>query len=120
MIHRQIIPLLLSATIALAGGTQSCQAEGKPGKAQQAAYAGDGVTRFTDTGKLKWDTGYAAHAIDKTDRQNCRWAVYTVNADGEARVIKSGTYRNASIKAERPTRVKVYLKSSECGDWRPR
>lgn len=106
------------------------------GKAKKASYAGDGATMFTDSalracsgdtqfcaakgsGKLRFGKGYKAQAVDKSDRKNCEWSLYTINQEGKTTVLKRGTYGNANIKVDRPTRVKVYLKSSECGDWKP-
>jgi hypothetical protein len=106
------------------------------GKATKASYAGDGATMFVDStgracsgdysicarkgnGKLKFGVGYKAHYVDTTDRTNCHWSLYTINAAGKATVIKSGGYFKANIKVERTSRVQVWLKSDECGDWKP-
>lgn len=111
---------LLAATITvvlpLATTAESCE---DGGGSAPARYAGDGVTQFTDTGVLQFGKGYKAVYVDTTDRQNCRWSLYTINSEGATKVIKSGRYRTAYIKVEKPTRVKVYLKSSECGNWKP-
>jgi uncharacterized protein YggE len=116
---KKLATAMLVVVIPLASNAQACESE-KRGKATKAAYAGDGVTQFTDTGKLKFGVVYSAHAVDTTDRQNCRWSIKTINSDGESKVIKSGDYLHAKIKVEKPSRVKVYLKSSECGDWKPK
>lgn len=108
----------------------------KKGKATKASYAGDGATMFVGkgnaactgnysicdregNGKLKFGTGYKAHYVDTTDRTNCEWTLYTINAAGKATVIKKGGYLSANIKVAQTSRVQVWLKSNECGDWKP-
>jgi hypothetical protein len=126
--------VLISAVVM--GASEDCGAGGSGGKANEASYAGDGVTQFVDatgracandtsfcrnggSGKLRFGKGYKAVAVDTTDRQNCVWSLYTFNQQGKTVVIKKGGYFSANIKVERPNRVKVYLKSEECGDWKP-
>lgn len=114
---RKIAAIISLVVLPLATQAQSCD-DGNQGRAKKAAYAGDGITQFTDNGKLQFGKTYSAHYVDTTDRQNCRWSIKTVNSEGVAKVIKSGNYFNAKIKVEKPSRVKVYLKSSECGNWK--
>jgi hypothetical protein len=128
--------LMLAAVVVVTmGAAEDCSGPGN-GKATKAAYASDGVTMFVGAdnracsgntkfcgqegnGKLRFNQGYKATYIDTTDRGNCRWSLYTINQEGETKVIKSGNYFTANIKVERPSRVKVFLKSSECGNWKP-
>jgi hypothetical protein len=130
------IIIVALASIAMMGAGNDCDASKQKGKANEAAYAGDGVTQFVDgagracandtafcanggSGKLRFGKGYKAVAVDTTDRQNCKWRLYTFNQQGKTTVIKEGGYFTANIRVERPNRVKVYLKSEECGDWKP-
>lgn len=108
-----VLPLATNAA-------KGCEAEKPaPKPTPKPVYAGDGVTQFTDSGRLQFGKAYKAHYVDTTDRVNCQWSLYTINSDGDTTVIKKGGYLTASIKVEKPTRVKVFLKSSECGDWKP-
>jgi len=128
--YRKLIPALLTATIALTA--QQC--DGGKGPATKASYAGDGVTMFVGNdgracsgntqfcaqegnGKLKFGKTYKATPRDSVDKQNCQWSVYTINADGKVTVQKKGRYP-AKINVERPTRVHVFLKSEDCGEWK--
>lgn len=113
---KHLLATVAAVVLPLATTAEGCEDKGGP---PPARYAGDGVTQFTDTGVLQFGRGYKAVYVDTTDRQNCRWSLYTINAEGVTKVIKSGRYRTANIKVEKPTRVKVYLKSSECGNWKP-
>lgn len=95
---------------------QGCSG-GKP--AISAAYAGDGITEFGNAnGKLKWGVTYSAHYTDTTDRQNCKWSLYSINKNGETVFIKKGNYFNAKINVGKQVTKKVYLKSLECGFWK--
>lgn len=89
---------------------------GKP--AISAAYAGDGITEFSDNGKLKWGKVYSAHYVDTTDRQTCKWSLVIYDKNGETATIKSGNYFNAKIKVGRQVTKGVYLKSMGCGFWK--
>lgn len=95
------------------------------GPARSAAYAGDGVTQFGSppeaTGKLKWGVTYSAHYVDTTDRQNCRWSLYTINKQGdhEVQILKRGNYFNAKVNVGQQFTKDVFLKSLECGLWKP-
>lgn len=128
------VALVGGCSIATMGAAKGC--EPGDGKATKASYAGDGVTMFVDatnracggnttfckdggSGKLRFSQAYKAVAVDTTDRQNCEWSLYTFNQQGKTKVIKKGNYFNARIIVERPDRVKVYLKSDECGNWKP-
>jgi hypothetical protein len=102
-----------------------CKTNGGNGPARNSAYAGDGNTKFGTvaegaSGKLKWNTTYRATAVHSTNRQNCHWSLYTINSDGVAKVVGRGSYFNAKIIVEKPDTVKVYLKSMECGLWKPK
>jgi hypothetical protein len=116
------------ASIALSIGLQakSCSdSNGGGGPARNAAYAGDGVTQFGTasdgvSGKLKWNTTYRATAVHSTNRQNCKWSLFTINSEGVAKVVGKGDYLHAKIIVEKPNTVKVYLKSMECGLWKPK
>lgn len=129
------IAMTAVVTISVMGAAADCSGSGG-GKATKASYAGDGVTMFVDStgracsgdyticakggnGKLRFGKGYKAHYVDTTDRQNCKWSLYTINVNGDPKVIKTGNYFKANIKVERTSRVQVFLKSSECGDWKP-
>lgn len=114
---RALVAALVTVVLPLAASAESC--EDKPADKPKPSYAGDGITQFSDTGRLRWNTTYAARYVDTSDRTNCRWSLYTVNSDGVAKVIKRGNYLSAKIRVERPSRVKVYLKSDECGNWKP-
>lgn len=118
---KHLIATVAAVVLPLATAAEGCEAQDNGGKPETAKprYAGDGVTQFTDGGVLQFGRGYKAVYVDTTDRQNCRWSLYTINAEGVTKVIKSGRYRTANIKVEKPARVKVYLKSSECGNWKP-
>lgn len=107
--------MILKVTVIVILAAQSCG--GSP--ARSAAYAGDGNTQFGDTGKLKWNTSYSAQAAKDSDRKNCEWSVYTINDNHVMRVVGKGTYKNAKVKVEKPSTVKVYLKSLHCGLWKP-
>lgn len=94
--------------------------------ARSAAYAGDGVTKLGSasdgaTGKLKWGVTYRAVAQDTTDRQNCKWSLYTINKQGDHQVtvVKRGNYFNAKFRFGQQFTKDVYLKSLECGLWKP-
>lgn len=89
---------------------------GKP--AISASFAGDGITEFSDNGKLKWGVTYHARYIDTTDRQNCKWSLVAYNKQGETTVLKTGHYLNAKINVGKQVTKKVYLKSMECGLWK--
>lgn len=131
----KLIPLLGCVILPIMGAAEDCEGKGG-GKATKASYAGDGVTMFVGNdnracsgntkfcaqegnGKLRFNKTYKAVYVDTTDRINCRWSLYTINTNGETKVIKSGNYLKAKILVERPSRVKVFLKSSECGNWKP-
>lgn len=99
---------------------QGCSGGNGKGPARSAAYAGDGITKFTDDGKLKWGITYSAHYIDTTDRQNCKWSLYTISKkNGETVFLKKGNYFNAKINVGKQITKDVYLKSLECGLWKP-
>lgn len=130
----KLIPVLGLVVAPILGAANDCGGSG--GKATKASYAGDGVTMFVGlgnracagqtsfceqkgNGKLKFNQGYKAHYVDTTDRTNCKWKLYTINTAGEKKLIKSGGYLSANIKVEQVTRVHVWLKSQDCGDWKP-
>ena len=115
---KRAIAAIVLVCIPIMGAASDCDSKRKEPAAPK--YAGDGVTQFTDSGRLRFGTTYAARYVDTTDRTNCRWSIYTLNADGDTRVVKSGNYLTAKIKVARPSRVKVFLRSSECGNWTPR
>ena len=112
------ITAVVLVSVAVMGAASDCESK-QPKQPSAPKYAGDGVTQFTDSGRLRFGVTYAARYVDTTDRVNCRWSLYTLNSDGDTRVVKSGHYLNAKIKVERPSRVKVFLRSSECGNWKP-
>lgn len=118
------IGAVLSVCVMTMGAAQSCGGSGGP--ARSAAYAGDGVTQFGTeaegvSGKLLWGKTYSAHYTDTTDRQNCRWSLYTISKQGNHEVVflKRGNYFNAKINVGRQFTKAVYLKSLECGLWKP-
>lgn len=116
---RYLIALLVCVCIPTMGAAQSCG--GPNGPARSASYAGDGITQFGPIpGKLKWSVTYSAHYVDTTDRQNCRWSLYAINKNGETTFIKKGNYLNAKINVGEQVTKKVYLKSMECGLWKPK
>lgn len=118
---------ILVALVALVLGLLTgCGPSKSSSPGQRTAYAGDGVTQFGDasdgaTGKLKWATTYYAVAVDTTDRQNCKWSLYTINKQGdhEVQILKRGNYFNAKINMGQQFTKRVYLKSLECGLWKP-
>lgn len=106
------------------------QAPSGCGSATSASYAGDGNTQFGNggvdfvnegsSGKLKFGVTYKAVASNSQQRSNCQWHIYSVNAKNKIVFEgKVGDYATAKIKVEQPTRVKVYLKSVNCGLWKP-
>jgi hypothetical protein len=116
---RYLIALLVCVCIPTMGAAQSCG--GPNGPARSASYAGDGITQFgAPNGKLKWGVTYSAHYTDTTDRQNCKWSLYTINSNGETTFIKRGNYLNAKVNVGEQRTKKVYLKSIECGLWKPK
>jgi hypothetical protein len=127
---RKIIATTAIAVLPLAvNAAKGCSNEGG-GPARSASYAGDGITQFGTvngknyadegaSGKLKWGVTYKAVAIDSTDRQNCKWSLYTINAEGETVFVKKGGYMTAKINFGQQRSKKVYLKSLECGLWKP-
>ena len=115
---KRAIAAIVLVCVPIMGAANDCDSHKKEPAAPK--YAGDGVTQFTDSGRLRFGVTYAARYVDTTDRVNCHWSVYTLNSQGDTRVVKSGTYLTAKISVERPSRVKVFLKSSECGNWKPK
>lgn len=119
---RKFVVLLIAAVVAVftMGAAKGCDAS-PPRPAHEAAYAGDGATQFKATGKLKFGVVYRATAVDSTDRQNCEWSVYTISKEGgSVKTVGKGNYLKAKIRVpEDPQRTTVWLKSSECGDWKP-
>lgn len=128
------IGMIVAVSAMVMGAADDCDA--KKGKATEASYAGDGATMFvgkgnvactgnysicdqTGNGQLKFGKGYKAHYVDTSDRTNCEWTLYTINTAGKTTIIKKGGYLKANIKVEQTTRVQVWLKSEECGDWKP-
>jgi hypothetical protein len=117
-----VIKKILATGTMIVAAAQGCGGTDSPSRS--AAYAGDGNTQFGTqaegvSGKLKWGVVYKAVYENTTDRQNCKWSLYTINSNGVANVVKRGNYFNAKIKVEKPNTVKVYLKSIECGLWKP-
>jgi hypothetical protein len=116
---RYLLGLLALVMASTMGATASCG--GPNGPARSASYAGDGVTEFGNpNGKLKWGVTYSAHYVDTTDRQNCKWSLYAINRNGETTFIKRGNYLNAKVNVGEQRTKKVYLKSIECGLWKPK
>ena len=123
------------AVIAALGALVACDppksGKGSGNKATEASYASDGATQFGDpngkdtfanegaTGKLKWGVTYRARYIDTTDRTNCSWKLYTISAGGVVTIIKKGNYLNAKINVGEQVTKRVFLKSEECGNWKP-
>lgn len=115
-----LVALPLAPTLPLSCGG------GGGGPARNASYAGDGVTEFGPasagvSGKLQWGKTYSAHYVDTTDRQNCRWSLYSISKQGnhELVMMAKGNYFNAKINVGQQFTKRVYLKSLECGLWKP-
>lgn len=107
--------LLLLASICVMGAAKDCH-----GKASEAAYAGDGDTKFSDDGKLQWNTTYSAKdAPYGGDR--CKWEVYTTSkrTGKKVKTVGHGNYFTAKIKSAHPDTVYVWLHSKDCGHWKP-
>lgn len=112
----KLLKALPVAVLLIPVAAQGCEAE--DGKANKAVYAGDGVTQFGDTGRLKFNKTYTADAVGKR-LKNCEWSLKTINkSTGKVKVIGSGSYKNAKIRVEKPDTVDVFLKSEDCGLWK--
>lgn len=122
--------LLPALTLLPLATTKGCGAPGTGGggPARSASYAGDGATQFGvpgkpgyanegATGKLRWGRTYNAHQQHAADVQNCRWRLYTIDAEGGVEFRAQGTYANAKIKVGEQVTVKWFLKSLNCGLW---
>jgi len=124
------IAIVVGSCTVTMGAAKGCGGSGK-GPARSASYAGDGVTQFGDpngaktyanegaSGKLKWGVTYKAVAIDSTDRTNCEWRLYTINSEGVTTFLKKGGYLTAKINFGEQKTKRVFLKSLECGLWKP-
>ena len=124
MIYRELAVLGLVVAPLITQTTQACD------PATSASYAGDGNTQFGNggvdfvnegsSGKLKFGTTYKAVAQNSQQRTACKWHIYSVNSKNQiVYESKKSDYLHAKIKVEQPTRVKVYLKSVNCGLWKP-
>lgn len=125
----------VTAAVACVAALAACDppksGKGSGDKAAEASYAGDGATQFGDpngaktyanegaSGKLKWGVTYKAVAIDSTDRTNCEWSLYTINSEGVTTFLKKGGYLTAKINFGEQKTKRVFLKSLECGLWKP-
>lgn len=124
MIYRELAVLGLAVMPLAAGMPMSC------GGARSASYAGDGNTQFGNggvdfvnagsSGKLKFGVTYKAVASNSQQRTACEWHIYSINSKNKIVFEgKTSDYLHAKINVEEPTRVKVYLKSINCGLWKP-
>jgi hypothetical protein len=124
MIYRELAVLGLAVIPLAAQAPSGC------GSATSASYAGDGNTQFGNggvdfvnqgsSGKLKFGVTYKAVAENSQQRTNCKWHIYSVDAHNKiVYESKSSDYLHAKINVEEPTRVRVWLKSVNCGLWKP-
>jgi hypothetical protein len=120
---------VLGICLSTMGAAQSCGPSGDGGgPARSASHAGDGATQFGvpgkpgyanegATGKLVWGKTYNAHKTHPSNVQNCRWSLYSIDAEGVTEFRAKGTYANAKIRVGEQVTVKWYLKSLNCGLW---
>lgn len=112
---RKLLKALPVAAVSIA--LVACGPTKKPSK-PKVTYAGDGVTQFSDTGRLKFGKTYTAEAVGKK-LKNCEWSIKTINkTSGRVKVVGGGGYKNAKISVEKPDTVDVFLKSEDCGLWK--
>jgi hypothetical protein len=112
----KLLKALPVAVLLITFAAEGCEPE--DGKANKAVYAGDGVTQFSDKGRLKFGITYRAHP-SKSQKNRCTWEVQTINKDtGRVEVVGKGTYKNAKIRVAKPDTVNVFLKSDDCGLWK--
>lgn len=126
---RKIVTALMLAALPLAtSAAKGCSSSDGGGPARSAAYAGDGVTQFGEpgkpgyankgaSGKLRWGKTYNAHKQNPGDVQNCRWSLYSIDAEGLTEFRAKGNYANAKINVGTQRTVQWFLKSLNCGLW---
>lgn len=113
---RKFLKVLPVAGLLIPFAAEGCEPE--DGKANKAVYAGDGVTQFSDKGRLKFGTTYRAHPTS-SQKGRCSWELQTINKKtGKVKVVGSGNYGNAKIRVAKPDTVDVFLKSDDCGLWK--
>lgn len=126
---RYLLGLLAFVLASTMGATAACGPSGRGGgPARSASHAGDGATQFGvpgkpgyanegATGKLVWNKTYNAHKQHPADVENCRWSLFSIDAEGVTEFRAKGNYANAKVKVGEQVTVKWYLKSLNCGLW---